>query len=258
MLKDRNIIGFLTISFCITFLLSFPDFFFSVDELSYFSRALAFSEFRADLLQSTISGKYFSWASAAYPLGTSFFLSFFCVISKNAIFLSGLIYVVASLYFIYRTLSKLEKTTYLPFLVFFIFPPTIYFSRGLMSEMPSLLVVSIFTFFLFKREKSFRFYLLLGFIAGFSIWFRETNLIICGGLVAISLLKNPGYILPFLAGMGIGLLPRVISSEIVLRTSHLCEKLPAIFYKIFYTQSAFIFNNNDGFIARRIVCFGKI
>ncbi len=233
MLKDRNIIGFLAITFCVTFLITFPGFFFSVDELSYFSRALAFSEFQTDLLQPTISGGTFSWAPAAYPLGTAFFLSFFCLISKDTIFLSGLFYSLIALFLVYKTLVKLGNTNYFPFLVFFVFPPTIYFSRGLMSEMPSLLVISLFTFFLFAKKESIINYLILGFLAGFSVWFRETNLIICGGLVLISLLKNPKYILPFLIGLGIGILPRILSSEFVYEQVAYVKNYPSFSLKYF-------------------------
>ena len=145
MFDDRKIIGLLIIGFCFAFLLTFPSFFFSVDELSYFSRAVAFSQFQTDIVQPTVSGEVFSWSPAAYPLGTSFFLSFFCLISKNFIFFSGFFYALASVLLIHQTMVKVDKVNYLPFLLFFLFPPTIYFSRGLMSEMPSLFIISLFT-----------------------------------------------------------------------------------------------------------------
>lgn len=84
-----------------------------------------------------------------------------------------------------------------------------------MSEMPSLLVVSLFTYLFVTKEKTFFIYFILGLIAGFSIWFRETNLVICGGLAVLCLFRNPQLIIPFVIGLNIGMLPRIVSAELV-------------------------------------------
>ncbi len=211
-LKDKHLILILVGAFTLIFLLTFPTFFFSVDELSYFSKALALSNGQVEHSQITVSGNIFSWAPANYPIGTALLLSFFAFFSKHLVFLSGLVYTLLSLFLSFLILKKERSISYIPFLIFFLFLPTIYFSRGLMSEMPSLLLVSIFTYILFKEQKKHSKYLLLGFLAGLSIILRETNIILCGGLVALTLLNYPKYILSFGAGLLIGILPRLISS----------------------------------------------
>ena len=86
-----NRIGVLILVFCFSFLFFYPTFFFSVDELSYVTRSLAFSEGRSDWTQLTVLGNEFSWAPADYPLGTAFLLSPFAWFFGKFIFLSGMI-----------------------------------------------------------------------------------------------------------------------------------------------------------------------
>ncbi len=212
MLRDESLIRIFLLLFISSFLFTFPGFFFSVDELSYCSRALAFSEGQLDLSQQTISGSLFSWAPANYPIGTALLLAIFAFFSKNLIFLSGLLYTSVALILAYLIIKKQNRKNYFPFFIALIFPPTIYFSRGLMSEMPSLLLFAFYTYIFFNKKESFGKYAVLGLLGGMSILFRETNLVLCAALVALHLLKNPKYIISYIVGFLPGLIPRFWSA----------------------------------------------
>ncbi len=208
-----NRILLLAFTFLFSFLFFYPTFFFSVDELSYVTRSLAFSEGRSDLVQVTVMANEFSWAPADYPLGTAFFLSPFAWIFDKGIFFSGAVYVLASFYFIYRILEKLDRVSVLPFVVFLVFPPTIYFSRGVMSEMPSLALISFFCYGFFCWESGWKKFFLLGVLAGLSILFRETNILLCGGLVLLPCFKDARKFIGFTIGVLLGIIPRIITSS---------------------------------------------
>lgn len=213
MSDHKPLIRNLFLLFFLSFLLTFPTFFFSVDELSYCSRALAFAMGQPNLLQMTVSGNTFSWAPADYPIGTSALLTIFAFCSKHLIFLSGLLYSSIAGYLSYLILKKEQTLHYFPFLIALLFPPTIYFSRGLMSEMPSLLLIAFFTYSLFNHPEKHRKYFLLGLLTGCSILFRETNIVLCGALVILSLFRSPKYILSFVPAMLLGFLPRIFSAN---------------------------------------------
>jgi hypothetical protein len=218
MLKDKHIPWLILSAFVVTFLFTFPFFFFSVDELSYVTRAMAFGSGRLDWTQITLSGEVFSWAPADYPLGTAVFLAPFAIISKYGIFLSGLVYVSISFILIHKVLKKEKINNYLPYLLFFGFLPTIYFVRGVMSEVPSLVLISIFVFILFRWKETYKKFFLLGLLTTSSIWFRETNIVLCGGLVAILLLQKPKYILAFSLASLLGSVPRFASAHYLYST----------------------------------------
>lgn len=199
-------------AFILFYVLTFPQFIFSIDELSYLGRAMALADGHSNWLQTTISGNTFSWSPAAYPLGTSFFASWFALIHPSLIFLSGLFYLTFAFYLVHHILKNEKLNNALAYCIALLFLPTVYFSRGLMSEMPSLLLVAVFVYILFKKQNTYLKYIWLGLLTGLSFWFRETNLLLFGSLVGISLLKNPRYIPGFILAMAIGLLPRFLSA----------------------------------------------
>lgn len=177
-----------------------------------------------NLTQVTIMDNTFSWAPADYPLGTALLLSPLAWFWGKGIFLSGMIYVLTSLYLLYLTLKKLDKVTVLPFVIFFLFPPTIYFSRGVMSEMPSLVLIAFFLYGYVCWENGWIKFFLLGTLAGLSLLFRETNILICGGLVLLPCLKNIKHLLGFSTGVIIGIIPRLWSGYYFYETSIYIKK----------------------------------
>lgn len=212
-LRSYPEISLLIAVFLFSYLIFFPQFFFSIDELSYFSRALAFGHGMVDWTQVTTQGKVFSWCPANYPIGTAAVLSLFGIFGKQSMFLSGLIYSLISVAFISATLKKIKQLHYSAFVFFFVFPPTIFFSRGLMSEMPSLVLISFYTYLFFSKPNTNVKLFCLGGLAGLSILFRETNIVVCGGLVMLICLKNYKFFISFSLGTLLGLVPRVLSSD---------------------------------------------
>lgn len=205
-------------TFVLVYLITFPQFFFSVDELSYITRAMAFGNGQLDWTQITLSGEYFSWAPADYPLGSATFLSPFAFLGKYWIFYAGLIYVTIAYTLTHLILQKEQINNYIPYCLFFLFIPLIYFARGVMSEVPSLLLISIFIFILFRWRDSYKKYIVLGILTTFSIWFRETNIVICGGLVTFTLLQKPKYILGYSLACVLGSTPRFASANYLYDT----------------------------------------
>jgi len=206
-------IELLVFVFCFSFFFFYPTFFFSVDELSYVTRALAFSEGMNSWTQITVLENEFSWAPADYPLGTAFLLAPFAWFFGKGIFLSGMVYILIGIYFIYKTLQKLDKVSILPFVIFFIFPPTIYFSRGVMSEMPSLTLISFFLYGYVSWKSGWKKFLALGTLAGLSILLRETNILVCGGLVLLPCFRNIKYFTGFSIGVALGVVPRLLTGN---------------------------------------------
>jgi len=78
--------------------------------------------------------------------------------------------------------------------------------------MPSLLIVSVFCHFVFKSSLQLRDFLILGLLAGLSLWFRQTTIILLAGLVCVDCLKNYKAAIIFIVGIVLGLFPKLISN----------------------------------------------
>lgn len=146
------------------------------DEISYYFQALNWLGGNINnTIIDAVSGTTYSLIEGHYPPGTSFILSTLYCISNSLIYFSGLLYFIGSILILHKCLNRLQ----LPLValsVFYFFVPLIVIARTTMSEMPSLLLVSIGVYLYFsKNQKS---YILLAFITGLSIAFRETNLLL--------------------------------------------------------------------------------
>ena len=129
-----------------------PNVLLSIDEVSYFARALAFANGTLDWVQS-FQGQYqFSWAPANYPLGTALFLTPFIWIGKDWALLAGLIALVMSIVLIVKICYHLYGQVHIGILTIILFPPTLFFTRSVMSEMPSLLLISGYCWLFFTKD----------------------------------------------------------------------------------------------------------
>ena len=152
--------------------------------------------------QSTIidavSGTTHSLIEGHYPPGTSFILSILYWIHKPLIYFSGLMYLLVSIFLLYKCLRKLKLPT-ISLSAIYLFLPLLFIARTTMSEMPSLLLVSIGIYLYLVNNAKYYFW--LAFISGLSVAFRETNILLLAPL-AFFISKN--YVLSaiaFLAGL---------------------------------------------------------
>ena len=202
--------------FCLSYIYFFPSMWMITDAYSYSTQALAFASGNLQYLQTDfLTGETVNINRAPYTLGNACFLSFFTFLfGAKHIFLAGLFSVLGSAYF----LDKALRNWNLPngaLAILFVSAPILFFSRSLMSCMPSLLVISCFMSLFTKEHKGIGDVLLLGFLAGLSTWFRETNIIITGLMCFYLLMKQPSRFWLLLFGGIFGVAIRLVSSYLV-------------------------------------------
>ena len=173
--------------FLLLYIICYPTNILIFDEWKYFQQGLAYSLGdpllqEADPLLLSIEAR----TPGHYPLGTPFFLAtLISLLGKKAVFLQGLISLLGAFYFNIKTLKNLNMDSRFSLLLFFFFPTTL-LSRTLMSDLPSLFMVSWFLYLITRTNKTKLSILGAGFIGGLSILFREPNILL---------------ILPFLIGL---------------------------------------------------------
>ncbi len=203
--------------YLLLFAIFFPKHIFMHAEISYLNRAFDLTEQFKDLSDyNFLKGTRFNNIQFNYPLGTSFLVaSFIIFFGKKSIFSIGAVCLLASYYLIWKTLKKNKLPVFASLLCFFFFPAVL-MSRTLMPEMPSLLICSLFTFIYLSDFKNRNVKMLIvSFLAGLSIWFRETNILLFAILLIGPLFKNPSFIFSLIPGFLLGLLPRLQSSDLV-------------------------------------------
>jgi hypothetical protein len=107
-------------------------------------------------------------------------------------------YLLVSIFLLYKCLRKLKLPT-ISLSAIYLFLPLLFIARTTMSEMPSLLLVSIGIYLYLVNNAKYYFW--LAFITGLSVAFRETNILLLAPL-AFFISKN--YVLSaiaFLAGL---------------------------------------------------------
>lgn len=199
--------------FFIAYLFFFPFNWMITDSNAYSSHAIAIaSGSKIPVTFDFLLEEYKSTISAFYIPGNALFQSLFVYfLGKKYIFLTGIICALISGFFISKTLAN-YKLPAESMILFFVSIPLLFFTRSLMSCMPSLLVVSVFLFFYSLTKKSKFNFLLLGFLIGISTIFRETNLIILG-LLAIDYCFRNRSAIPFVVLGGlVGLALRIYST----------------------------------------------
>ena len=202
--------------YLILFAIFYPKHIFMHAEISYLNRAFDLTEqFKNFSDYSFLKGTRFNNIQFNYPLGTSFLGAVFIIFfGKKSIFSIGALSLLCSYYLIWKTLKKNRLPVFASLLCFFFFPAVL-MSRTLMPEMPSLLICSLFTYFYltdFKNRNIKMF--LISFLAGLSLWFKETNILLFAILLLGPMFKNPSFIFSFLPGFFLGLMPRLQSAHL--------------------------------------------
>lgn len=174
------------------------------DELSYFFQAKNWIGGNINnTIIDAVSGTTHTLIEGHYPPGNSFILGGFYSINESLIYFAGLIFYLASIFLSYQTLKE-NNLPIIGLCVLYLFIPLIFIARTTMSEMPSLLLITIGVYLYFRNKSSS--YLWLAFITGLSLSFRETNLLLIAPL-AFFISKNYIYsALAFLAGLSFRLL----------------------------------------------------
>lgn len=174
-------------------LLWLPNQLMITDEVSYYFQAKNWLGGNSNnTIIDAVSGTTHTLIEGHYPPGTSFVLSILDWIYKPLLYSSGILYLLGSIFIMYKCLKKLD----LPIIalsILYLYIPLIFITRTTMSEMPSLLLVAsgVYLYYL----NSTRSYLWLAFITGLSISFRETNILLLAPL-SFSISRN--YILSIL------------------------------------------------------------
>ncbi len=206
----------LGIFYLVLFIIFYPKHIFMHAEISYLNRAFDLTEQFKNLSDySFLKGTRFNNIQFNYPLGTSFMGAVFIVFfGKKSIFAIGATCLLASYLLIWKTLKKNRLPVFASLICFFFFP-AILMSRTLMPEMPSLLISSLFTYLYLTdfRNRNIKM-LLVSFLAGLSLWFRETNILLFAILLIGPLIKNPSFIFSLIPGFLLGLIPRFQSAHL--------------------------------------------
>ncbi|MCB0640994.1 MAG: hypothetical protein KDC44_05115 [Phaeodactylibacter sp.] len=148
------------------------------DEVEYFEQGLAFS--KGQRLLSTydpVTAQETVYRPSSYPPGTSLLLAVFIFLLGNSgAFAVPILSLLGSYLLLDRLLRQLNVDPAFALLVF-IYPPSVLLARHLMSDLPSLLLVSAGVFLFFQKDRPLQLFA-LALLAGLSILFRETNLLL--------------------------------------------------------------------------------
>lgn len=149
------------------------------DEWQYFQQGLAYANGHPLLDKfHPILGINQPESPGQYPIGTPFFLAgLIFLFGKKAVFLQGIISLVGAYFFTIKILKNCQLDQWFALLVFIFFPAS-FLSRTLMSDLPSLLVISWFLYLMTLNSKSILHFFSAGILAGTAILFREPNLLL--------------------------------------------------------------------------------
>ncbi len=199
--------------FVVVYLITFPQGWLISDVYSYFNQAYAIVHGqKIPGFTDGLTTDFVEYSFTRYPLGNAFWLAMWMfVFGPKYVFLGSMFSLAFGTYLLYRTF--LEVRYFVPAIaVLFIHPSIVFFSHTLMSGVPSFLLSCIFIYVLLTWKDKGNKWLVLSFIAAFSFWFRETNIILLGGICLFHFFQMRKYFWYFFIGMIWGLLPRLISS----------------------------------------------
>lgn len=190
MLKRFSILSI----FFLIFIISFPTCITIIDEYSYLLQAINLVEGNSDFF--SLPGKY--------PVGTALFLApIIKILGIKYVFVYGISALILSSFLIGKILIKLNLSFNWVFFLF-LYVPTAFLSRSLMSEPLALLWSSIFFYIFFLFEKNNLTGVLLGLMTGLSLLIREPLIIILFPFLIWFLLQNKKLIPLTALGLVIG------------------------------------------------------
>lgn len=202
------------ILFFVSYLVFFPENWMITDAYNYVNRAIAFASGQDSLFAVDFhSGENISLIPAPYNTGTSAFQAIpISLFGKWAVFLAPLFQVILSVLLLSAAIKR-NSYSVMALSILGCSLALLFFSRSLMSCMPSFLLVSV-AVFLFYREKLENVHAFsLGFLAVFSLWFRESNVFLIAPFVIYLLYKEPKRVWAIFVGFLLGSSPKIIMDK---------------------------------------------
>ncbi len=184
----------------------YPAFFAFRDEGSYLGAAWLFRDGAVSSVLPAIPGMTLVHAAGRwvmdYPPGQPLLLWLFTWFGWKAAFLTGFTLHLAGAYLFKKIMDLFGLRSFLGFFLYLFFPPFIFFSRTLMSDVPSMVVVLAACYLYWKPGRWN--YALAGLVFGLAMLFRPTNLLVGAAFAAVLLLKNGRAFPAFLGAFALG------------------------------------------------------
>ena len=189
-MDNKKLILVFTALYALVFCIFFPPFYLNADEYSYLRQAQLFRDgtSSADNLPQA-GGLVFNGEGyvSMYAIGQSLYLLPFTLLGWTALFLSTLIMHLIGAFIFYKLLQRFKFDTKYT-LFYLLFPPFLYYSRTLFSDLGS--AVAILAAFYFYTSKENRDHIFSGLLFGIACLFRYTNLLVFLAFGLVSLFEN--------------------------------------------------------------------
>ena len=211
--KSYSALLLFILAFVLVYLLTLPLSWMISDSYSYFNQAQATAQWSyTNTFVDPISGNSYNQWGTPYALGNAHWIALFNFIFKdNYIFLSSLIACIIAVIFTYAAILK-SSYGKAGIAILICYLPFQFFAKTLMSDVPSLALSSLFLYLLVSLQEDGRKWLILCALASFSIWFRESNILLLGGICLFNWAIHRKYFLFYFLGALLGLIPRLLSS----------------------------------------------
>ena len=212
--KDQYWFGLALISFFIIGCVTLHHTWLISDVNSYYNQALALLSGSNNLFfPDPVTGEKVSILDAPYSLGNAAWIALWqLLLGKKLVFVCSLFCTFFGIYLTKKSLDLSGFPLIAIFVLFFTLPLQFY-TNTLMSGMPSFLWASLYLYMLVKLEDRWLKWFLLCALAVFSAWFRESNVLLLGGISMIHFMQIRKYFFAFMMGSVIGLLPRLVSHQ---------------------------------------------
>lgn len=215
---QRVVLG-ICVLYTVFFLLFYPRAVLIEDEVHYTIQAQMIANAQSAISSTNPYTEEVVIYAPRYPLGTALLMAPFVAIGgTGAAQLATLLMLLVAVFVLMRWLEISGRSPLFALLVLG-YPPVLVLGRSLMSDVPSLAVVTVGLFCFWRGiERSWGWWLASGLLAGASISLRETNAIIFGAFFAGALLRRDRHTWALVVGGIAGLAIRVISDQAIHET----------------------------------------
>ena len=180
--------------FVFIYIILFPKFYSFADEDEYMYMSHLIKNGKSLKITEAFDSHDFNYNGEfyypQYPIGNSLIVLPFTLFGWQGVFISGLIIHLLSFFVFVKILKRLGYEKYLG-LLYLLFPGFVFFSRTIMSEMPSILFILLgFYFYLNDDDNVFRNYIYTGLFFGIAFLIRYPNILVFGSFAIIMFFKN--------------------------------------------------------------------
>ncbi len=192
----------------------FPFWIYIADEISYVSQTLTILQSHVlTNIDVILNGNSGSFEIANYPMGTAFFYApAMWAFGLKGAYVTNILLVSSSVFLLRKAILLLNNAraglgTYVLSCV-----PILFFARTIMSEIPSLFIISLAFYLYFSGFYKAKFIFGFGLLAGLSVWFRELNILLFLIPLIQIIVRQPKMWHVVLGGILMGLIPRLLSA----------------------------------------------